>query len=348
MLTSIVAFIVVFTVLALAHETGHLIWAKRAGIRVFEFGLGFGPRLFSFQKNGTTYSLNLIPILAFVRIAGEGESEEDKNCPESESYLTKTPLQKFKTLVAGPMMNLLAALVILVFMSLAVGVPAGLSNEIASISKGQAAEKAGLMVGDRLLAINGKGFDKMEAAIEFIHKNPDKPLRLVVERHGKKIKISATPKFNEKLKVALLGFSPKVNYSRTNPLRSIYYGLEQTASMVIVTLVIVGRLITGGVSLTDLAGPVGIAQITGKYAQTGLISLLYFAAFLNVNVGVLNLLPLPALDGGRIAFVIIEWIRKKPVDPKLENKINYWGFVALLGLMALVSANDILRIFRGQ
>lgn len=349
MLISIVAFVVVFTIIALAHECGHLIWAKRAGIRVFEFGVGFGPRLFSFVWHDTTYSINLIPILAFVRIAGEGESQEDLACPEQERYQSKTALQKFKTLVAGPGMNLLVALLTMIVLSFFAGVPSGVSNEIESVNKGQPAFNAGIIPGDRLLSINGRSFEnKMAEAIDLIHKSPNKKLKLVLLRSGKKLIVSATPKLDERLKIGLLGFSPKAVYSRVNPLQSIYYGLEQLFSMILLTLIIVGKLLTGGVSVSDLAGPVGIAQITGKYAQSGLVSLIYFTAFLNVNIGVLNLLPIPALDGGRVVFVIIEWIRRKPVSAKIENLINYWGFVALLTLMGLVSAHDILRIFRGQ
>jgi regulator of sigma E protease len=348
MLISLVSFVIIFTIIALAHEGGHLVMAKRAGIRVFEFGIGFGPRLFSFSRDNTIYSLNLIPILAFVRIAGESDSEEDLNCPPAESYLTKTPWQKFLTLSAGPVMNLLVALLVLILLAASAGVPSGVSNEIETISRNQPAFKAGLKPGDKLLAINGQAYEKMAEAIEYIHKHPNKPLVLTLDRQGKTLKISATPKLDERLKIGLLGFTPKPVYMRVNPFQAAYYGFEQTVSMILLTLIIVGKLVTGGVSFADLAGPVGIAQITGKYVQSGLASLVYFTAFLNVNIGILNLLPLPALDGGRIVFVIIEWIRKKAVNSKLENQINYWGFIALLTLMALVSAHDILRILRGQ
>lgn len=345
MLISIIAFLIIFTFLALAHEAGHLIWAKRAGIRVFEFGIGFGPRLYAFDWHNTTYSINLFPILAFVRIAGEGESEEDLACPANERFHSKTPLQKFKALAAGPGMNVFVAFVLLVLIISLSGVPSGVSSEIGMVTSGSPAQKAGLKVGDRLLGINGTSYKKMEDAIEFIHKSKDKQLTLLVERGGQKLQIKAIPKYNPRLKAALLGFAPKPVYRRVNPLAAVYYGAEQAASMILVTLVIVGRLITGGVSLSDLAGPVGIAQVTGKYAESGLVSLAYFAAFLNVNVGVLNLLPLPALDGGGIIFVLIEWIRRKPLDPKLINKINAWGLTALLVLMALVTLNDIARLF---
>ena len=348
MLIGLVSFIIIFTIIALAHEGGHFVMAKRAGIRVFEFGIGFGPRLYSFTRDNTVFSINLVPVLAFVRIAGEGETEEDLACPEQERYQGKTPWQKFLTLAAGPLMNLLVALIVLIVLSLAAGVPSGVSNEIETVSKNQPAFQAGLKPGDKLLAINGHAYEKMAEAVKFIHNNPNRPLTLTLDRQGKKLKITATPKLDKRLQIGLLGFSPKATYSPVNPLQAIYYGFEQTFSMILLTLVIVGKLLTGGVSFSDLAGPVGIAQITGKYAQSGLISLIYFSAFINVNIGILNLLPLPALDGGRIVFVIIEWLRKRPVNQKLENQINYWGFVALLSLMALVSLQDILRILRGQ
>jgi regulator of sigma E protease len=345
-LISILSFVVVFTIIALAHEFGHLIWAKRAGIRVFEFGIGFGPRLYAFNKNNTTYSLNLIPILAFVRIAGEGESEEDLTCPEEESYLSKTPLQKFKALAAGPFMNILAALLILILLFLFAGAPSGVSNIIGSVNKNSPAEKAGLKIGDKLLAINGKPYEKMEEAITVIHKSADKSLTLSIQREGKKLLFRATPKYNQKMKVALLGFAPQPIYKRVNPLVAVYLAFQQTASMIAMTLLIIWQLLTGAASVTDLAGPIGIAQITGRYAQTGIVSLMWLTAFISVNIGVLNLLPIPALDGGHIVFIIIQAIRKKPIDPKLENKIHMWGMVALLCLMAVVSVGDLLRIFK--
>lgn len=348
MLISIVSFVVVFTIITLTHEGGHLLWAKKAGIRVIEFGIGFGPRLLSFTKNGTIYSVNLVPFLGFVRIAGEGENEEDKNCPPDELYQSKTPLQKFKTLIAGPLMNIFTALIILIVLFQFTGVPAGVSNEIEVVNKNSPAEKAGLKQGDKLLSINGQTFAKMEDAIDYIHKSAGQEMAIKVARNSQELTVKAKPVYNEKMKVALLGFAPKAIYQRVNPFSAGLHAIEQTASMVLFTVIILGRLFTGGLAMTDLAGPLGIAQITGKYAQSGLISLTYFTAFISVNVGVLNLLPLPALDGGRVVFVLIEWIRRKPVPAEIENKVNYWGMVALLALMALITVNDLLRILRSQ
>jgi len=345
MLLSIVSFIIVFTLLATVHEAGHYIWAKRAGIRVFEFGFGFGPRLFSLERNGTIFSLNLIPILAFVRIAGEGEAEDDLACPDNELFYNKTPAQKAKTLLAGPLGNILCAFIILVFLFALAGIPSGVSREIASVVPGSPAEHSGIKVGDVLLSINGRSYSQMEEAVDFIHSVKNQPLTLTLQRGKDKIEVKATPKYNAQLKLSLLGFTPKPVYQSVNFFLAVYHAAVQTFSMIVLTLIIIGRLLSGAVRLTDLAGPVGIAQVTGRYAQSGLISLVAFAAFLNVNVGVLNLLPLPALDGGHLTFVLIEWLRRKPLDRQLVNKINSWGMLALLTLMALVTLNDILRVF---
>lgn len=346
MLLSLLAFALVFTFIAVAHELGHFIWAKKAGIKVYEFGLGFGPRLFAFKWQGTDFSLNLIPILAFVRIAGEGSDEEDQKTPPDQLFTNKTPGQKFRALVAGPGFNIAAAFILLFFIFTVFGVPEKLSNKIEVVNKNSPAAAAGLRAGDRLIAINGKNYENLEEAIAFIHQSDGQQLRLSIERNGSLIFVDATPKFNNKLKVALLGFSLAPTYKFVNPLSALWLAAQQTASLVLVIFVVLGKLLTGGLSLFDLAGPVGIAQISGRYAQSGWLALLNFTAFISVNVGVLNLLPLPALDGGRLVFVLLEVLRKKAVPKELENKINSWGMVALLSLMLLVTINDLFRLFR--
>ncbi len=346
MLISILSFVFVFTLIALAHEIGHLIWSKRAGIKVHELALGFGPRLFSVEKNGTHYSLNLIPILGYVKIAGEGELEEDKACAEDEKFYSKSPSQKFKAIFAGPFMNIVLAFFLLCLVFMFAGIPKELSNRIAAVTNGSPAYNAGLKTGDRLIAINGRKYEKMDDAIAFIHKSGGQQLTLLIDRSGSTLTLHATPKYSPALKVSLLGFSALPVYEKVNPLYAIYYGAEQTLAMVALMFVVLWQLITGALSLSNLAGPVGIAQVTGKYAHSGLYALLNFTALISVNIGVLNLLPLPALDGGHLVFILLEWIRKKPLDPHLENKIHAWGMAALLALMGLVTVNDLLRLFR--
>lgn len=348
MFLSIISFLVVFTIIAFVHEFGHLILAKRAGIRVYELGLGFGPKIFSYKRNETNYSINLIPILGYVRIAGEGENEEDKSCPEEEKFYSKPPIEKIKALAGGGIMNIILALILVFILFLSIGIPKDLSHEIGFIPKNSPAHKAGLKVGDKIISIDKLSFEKMEDAVKYIHNSQGKPLELVIERRGERLTIKAVPQYNSRLKVYLLGFSPRPKYQKVNPFLAAYYALQQTISMIIVTLIIIGQLLIGRVSLTELAGPVGIAQMTGQYAEQGLVSLIYFTSLISVNIGLLNLLPIPALDGGHIIFALLEIIRKKKIDPKLENKINFWGLIFLLLLIGIVSINDILRLLSNR
>jgi regulator of sigma E protease len=346
MLINVVLFLLVFTVVALAHEVGHLFAAKRAGVRVHEFGVGFGPTLWATTRGETTYSVNLIPILAYVNVA-ETESEgKDKDTPENEKLYNKPIWDKFLVAFLGPLMNIILAFLVLTLIFAFVGVPKDISNVIEKISPNSQAEKVGLKPGDRILAVNNQPVKSMEKTIDFIHQSSGKLLVLKVERGGRTFLVKATPEYNPRLKIGLIGFAPAPTYTRVNPLVALYYGAQQTLSLIALMGIILWQLVTGAVSVRELAGPVGIAQITGKYAESGLLSFVHFFAFLNVNIGVLNLLPLPALDGGRIIFVLLEWIRGKRLDVKIENRINQWGLIALLALMALVTLNDVLRILQ--
>ena len=346
MLITIVSFLFVFTVIAVALEWGHLFFSKRAGIRVHEFGLGFGPTLFSRIKGHTTYKINLIPVLGYVKIAGiDTEDPKEKETPENEKYYSKGSRAKFMSIFAGAFMNLILGFVIYSLVFMITGIPTGISNEISTISPGSEAAKIGLKIGDQLLSIDGKKFEDSRDAIKVIHESADKKIVLGIKRDGKTVRLSATPTLNKRMKVGLIGFSLKANYKRINPFVAVYYGLKETIGLAILILLLLGRLFTGQIALGDLAGPVGIAQITGQYASHGFLSLLSFMAFFSINVAVLNLLPIPALDGGRLVFVILEFIRKKPVDIHLENKIHGYAFFAFMALIALLTVNDLVRIF---
>ncbi len=348
MLISIISFIVVFGVVTLAHEFGHYVFSRRAGIKILELGLGFGPRLFGFVKEGTLYTLNLFPIAGFIRIAGtnpEEEMKDDKYSTE-ESYLSKTPKQKFLSIFGGPAFNILLAFIIFYVMFVFTGVPKDISNEISTVVPASIADKAGIKPGDKIIALSGKKISSMAEAVDQIHKSAGKTLVLAIDRSGKMLKINAVPQLNKRLKIGLMGFSLKPIYVRTNPLLALYESLKQVVATSIVILYTLFLLIIGKVSVLDLAGPVGIAQFTGQVAGEGFVPLLSFTAFLSINLGLINLLPIPALDGGRLVFIVIEGIRKKAVDIELENKIHQVGLTLLLALMAVLTVNDIFRIFR--
>lgn len=347
MLWSIILFLFLFTIIALAHEGGHFFAAKRAGIHVHEFGIGFGPRIFSKKFNGTTYSINLIPILAFVSLAGMDEPKEgEADIPENQKYFARPPIARFMMAFAGPFMNIVLAFLVLCFVFSFYGIPQSVSTTIDQVQSGSIAQNAGILSGDQIIGINGIKAPKMEAVIDTIHKSKDTLVLLKIKRGNKELSFKVTPKYNEKLKVALIGFTPLPVYEKANILKATYSAFIQTFSMVAMMFSIIWMLVTGAVTFGDLAGPVGIAQITSKYASTGIVSLLTFFAFLNVNIGILNLLPLPALDGGHIVFSLWEMITRRRVNEETQKKVHQWGLIALLCLMALVTINDVLRLFQ--
>ncbi|MDI6731915.1 MAG: RIP metalloprotease RseP [Candidatus Margulisbacteria bacterium] len=347
MLITIVAFVLVFLAITLVHEGGHLLFAKRCGIRVHEFGIGYGPTLFKFTFHNTLYKVNLIPILGYVAIAGlETEDPREKETPESEKYYNKSPFAKFISILAGPLMNLFLGFLVFAVIFMFSGVPAGISNEIATITPGSPAAKAGLMPGDLLLSINRQTFKDPLSAIKIIHQSAGKTLTLAVARDGKTLTFKAAPLLNKKMKVGLLGFSLKPISKMVSPLSAIYIAFKETLGLTLTIIILFGKLLLGKFALSDLAGPIGIAQITGQSAQMGFASFMQFLAFFSINVAVFNLLPIPALDGGRLVFILIEAIRKKPINIELENKIHYFSFLAFLGLIAVVTVNDLVRIFR--
>jgi regulator of sigma E protease len=348
MITSIISFILVFSAVTLAHEIGHFYFSRKAGIKVLELGLGFGPKLYGFIKGSTNYTLNLFPLGGFIRIAGinpEEETKEDQYSNE-ESYMNKRPTQKFFSVFGGPAFNFLLAFIIFYVMFTFTGVPKDISNEILTVVPGSVAAKAGIKSGDRIVALSGKKIASMSDAVDQIHKSPGKTLFFTIKRDGRTLKVRAVPQLNEKLKIGLIGISLKPLYFKAGPLAALYESIKQVAATSVVILYTLGLLIIGKLSIFDLAGPVGIAQFTGQVAGEGIIPLLSFTAFLSINLGLVNLLPIPALDGGRLVFITLEGIRRKAMDIKLENRIHQVGFTLLLALMAIITVNDIFRIFR--
>lgn len=343
-LISALSFILVFIIVALAHELGHFIWAKRAGINVIEFGIGFGPTIFKANYKDTLYSINLIPILAFVRLAGIDEHDGETGIPAEQQYGAKTPAEKFKSIVAGPLMNIVLGFIIYSVLAMTFGMPQT-STVIAGISDGSPAQKAGIKAGDRIISFNGKKVTDINLTISEIHKSAGKEVSLSVVRDAKEITFKAVPLYDKDLKVGLLGFSLQNSFKRHGPIAALIEGAKRTWHLSFTIIVVFGRLLTGQIAITGLAGPIGIAQFSGQAASQGLASFMSLVAFISINLGIFNLLPIPALDGGRLVFILIEAIRKKPFNLEAENRIHQWGLVVLLGFFVFVSFNDILRIF---
>lgn len=346
-LLSCFSFVLLFFIVALAHEIGHFVWAKKAGIRVLELGVGFGPSIFRKKIENTVYSLNMIPVLAFVRLAGlDEESPDEAACPDNEKYFSKSPYLKFRSIVAGPLMNLLLGFFIFLALSLTSGLPSGnILNRIGNVDANSPAQASGIVKGDVISSIDGINFASMTKLVDYIHSRPGIMLDLEIMRNGRLLHLKCAPKMNSRYGIGVLGISFEQEFVKHGIFESIYISAEKTSSLIIAIIKVFIKLIIGRISLASLAGPIGIAQLGGAAASQGLVMFLLFTAFLSINLGVLNLLPIPALDGGRLVFILIEAARKKTIDIEIENRIHQWGLAILLIFIFAVSINDIFRIF---
>jgi regulator of sigma E protease len=371
MFLTIIIFIIVLAALIFVHELGHFIAARSFGIRVDEFALGFGPRLFSWKlKNGgfwgeTTYAVNAIPFGGFVKIFGENPDDESMTGADSaRSFVNAARWKQAVVLVSGVLGNFVFAWLLIVI-ALSIGAAASptdypqyanrMTDErimIGAVSPGSPAEKAGIKEGDVILGLSSASIlpvknITIDAIQTDIASSSGAPFVLSILRNGKDISVTAYAEKNviqgEPDKYA---FGISMDYAATLKLpwyTATYESVRFNIYLVQEVYGVIGGLFQGQVSVSDLAGPVYIAQKTGEAAQAGFSSLLVFVGLISVNLGVMNLLPIPALDGGRLLFVIIEAVRRRPIKASIANGLNLTGFVLLMILMVFVTYHDIVR-----
>lgn len=348
MLTTIISFIVILGLLVFVHELGHFIAAKRAGIRVEEFGMGFPPRITTlFERGGTKYTLNALPIGGFVRMLGE----EDPSHPES--FAAQSPWNRIKVLLAGPGMNVLLAILLFAVIAM-IGVQAGEPTgnvEVVGIAESSPAAEAGIERGDIVKYIANQRVTSTEQLQGFIERYLGKSVTVTVVRNGEEIDLTLTPREDPPEGQGWVGIEivDQRETVRYGPLQAMWLGMKRTFQAFGLLFMGVAEMIRGTTE-ADLAGPVGIAQVTGELAREGeLVSLINFSAFLSINLAIINLLPFPALDGGRLIFVVLELVRGgKRIDPKKEGLVHLIGMVVLLSLMLFITYFDVLRIFSGE
>ena len=344
---NLICFILILGVIVLIHEFGHFIFAKKSGIYVYEFSIGMGPRIHKWTRKNdeTEYSLRLIPIGGFVQMAGE-EIDDDPNVPKNMKFSVKTFGQKFMTVIAGIMNNFILAIVLFFIIALFTGAPQNKAI-VGEISEDYPAYTSGLQTGDRILKVNGKDASTYDTLALQLQVNNGKTIKMEVERDGKTETINLKPKKvkQDDEEVYKYGFAI-TDEVQTGFFASVKYAFSKTFSLLHQMILIIGYLITGNLNINALSGPVGIFSIVGTAANSGIWSILSLTALLSVNVGLINLLPIPAFDGGRLLFIIIEKIKGKPVDPRLENTIHSIGFFLLMALMILITYNDIIRLIK--
>jgi len=360
MITAII-FIIVLGVLVFVHEFGHFVFAKRAGMKVEEFGFGFPPRIWGIKKGETLYSINAIPFGGFVKILGEGG--EEANNPRSFSSKAIGP--RLKVIIAGVTMNFFLAVVLLMitnFFGLRIGLiddkTASLARDkqvqIIEVSKDSPADKAGLKLLDEVSGFKVNGLletvSNAEDVQAFIQKNTGKSLTIVINRNEEILEKEIVPRVNPPVGQGALGVSLALTGVVSYPWyeamwRGVFDAVVLTMNTVIGYFVLFKTLLFQGKLIADVSGPVGIATLTGQAARMGINYLMQFTAMISINLAVLNIIPFPALDGGRALLIIIEKLKGSPVNKKAEQLVNTVGFMFLIALMVYVTTKDILRFF---
>lgn len=342
--------ILLFSFIIFAHEFGHFITAKASGIKVNEFALGMGPKIFSFGKGETKYSLRAFPIGGFCAMEGEDEESEDVR-----AFNNKSVWKRMIVIVAGAVMNMIVGLL---FVAILLGQKdVFVSTTIAKFSENSATEAAGLAAGDEFYSIDGyRIHNDRDLSFALSLANPES-VDLVVLREGEKLRFDNV-RFNtvEEDGKEILALDFYVYSEKKTFFSFLGRVFSETVSLVRMVWTSLIGLVTGRFGLKDVAGPVGAAQAISQAASIGLESglgaainnILLMMAVITVNLGIVNLLPLPALDGGRFLFLVIEAIRGKPISPKYEGWVHAAGFILLIGLMVLITFNDLIRIFTGK
>ncbi len=348
MLITIVAFLAVLIVLVLAHECGHFFTARATGVRVEEFGIGFPPRLFSIKRGETRYSLNIVPLGGFVKLAGE----EDPNV--AGSLASKSTGVRVLVLAAGSLMN--AILPILLF-SIAFMIPHSVVSGqvmVAEVAASSPAARAGIEVGDTILSINENSIGNIGDLQRNIQLKLGQEIDVLVEHSDStRETVQVTPRWQPPEGEGATGIVVKLaNATTVRQSYPFWKAIPMGVNECIETYILFKNVIISmfiGTAPAVIAGPVGIAQITGEAARAGLSYLLEFAAFFSINLAIINIFPLPALDGGRIAFVLLEWIRRgKRVSPRIEGMVHFIGFFALIAALVAITYQDIIRIITGE
>lgn len=345
MLEKILATVFVFGLLVFVHELGHFITAKLTGMRVDEFAIGFGPRLLRFRYGETVYSLRIVPLGGFNDIAG---MTADDNEAGERGYCKKPILSRMIVILAGSAMNLILPVVLFFGIFFFAGVqtpnPAPVLGTVLADSP---AAEAGLLANDRILAIDGQPIETWQEMVDAIRMNHGTvPMTMQVERAGQKLPISVTPRYDAAHERGVIGIVNAYESSYPGFFASVGMAFERTAMIIAMMLDALYRIILE-LSGSELAGPIGVAQMAGEVAEMGIVPLLNFAALLSLNLAIINLLPVPALDGGHFLTLCVEAVRGKPLSPKVMHYIQNAGVGFIVVLMLLAMKNDVMRIFAG-
>lgn len=355
-MNSILSFIIVLGLLIFVHELGHFLFAKLFGVRVLKFSLGFGPKVFGRQYGDTEYLISAFPLGGYVKMTGENRNDEVDQAEVPFSFAHKPVWKRFFIVLAGPAFNLLFAVLVFFFIFSVAGLPVPKEGtEIGVISPESPAQAAGLKAGDIILTINGEETTNWNEVSRFIRESGGKEVVITVYRDGEELTLTGTPEKQEVKNIfgevvderLMLGISrsSEVTYEKVSPWEALLAGADQTWAFIYLTIMGIIKIIQQIVPASELGGPILIAQLAGQQMEAGWINLAYFIGLLSVNLGILNLFPIPVLDGGHLMIYTIEAVRRKPMDQQTMEKLQQVGLLLLGTLMIFVFYNDIARLF---
>ena len=364
LIVTIIVFILILSVLVLIHEAGHFITAKLFGIKVEEFGFGLPPRAFGKKIGETIYSINWLPIGGFVKLYGEDEagsgsvkvSKKQVRGDLKRAFFARPVWQRFIVVFAGVFMNFLLAVVIISFLFSAVGVPIpGNKVNVDIVVKNSPADKAGIKVGDTVSSINGTAITSTTQLIDITRMHLGQKLTLKLQTRNSKLEtVEVTPRKVYPSNEGPMGVAISQSYVTKKypwyqaPFVGTKEAFHETDLIINGLVMIVVQIFTKGSVPSDVAGPVGIAELTGTVVSIGPTAVLSFLSLLSLNLAIVNILPVPALDGGRLLFILIEGIFRKKVNQRIEGYAHAIGMAILLGLIALITLHDLFRRFTGQ
>ena len=356
MVLTIVSFVIVLGVLVFIHEFGHYITAKKSDIMVSEFALGFGPKLISKKVGETVYSIRSIPLGGFCNMVGEFPADESMPEEEKEVYdqakengrlfTQKSTFKRLAVILMGPIMNFLLAFLIFIMAAAVFGVPSSTTEEavLGEVIPEQPAAEAGLRANDRILSINGQDISSWEEMSSLIRENANQEITIRYQRDDQVNQLTLKPVLNEQGERGVIGIYPQLIRKDVSIFKAFSLGAQQTFQVFKMTILGFIQMFRDS-SAEDIGGPIMIASIIGRAARVGILNVLNWTAIISINLGIINLLPFPALDGGRILFIVIEMIRGKAVDPKKESYVHLIGFAVLMLLMLFIIYNDLMRTF---
>ena len=323
--------LLVFGIVIAIHEFGHFIVAKLSGVKVHEFAIGMGPKLIQTKKGETDYTLRLLPIGGYVKMEGEDEeSDDDRSFGKQPAWI------KIAIVSAGAIMNFILALVVFTISSYGLGTP----TTTIDVIDGMPAKEAGIIQGDTITGVNDNPIDSWQDVTEEISGSDTEDIKITVKRDSKEETYVINPTKDEEDGRLIIGIEPVAKRSFKAAIKG---GVDNFVLSIKMMFEFFAQLLQGNVNKDDVSGPVGIVYAVGVVSKQGLMSLLFFTGLISINLGVFNLLPIPALDGSRVAFLLVELIRGKPVDPNKEGLVHMVGFMILILLMIVVAYNDIIK-----